>query len=77
MFCGMLVCQCVLYNYIQAVILPQESEETKYRLKSQFDTVQYEHQEKEQQLFKLKNEKLDMQREMFDQRWEEVQQKGI
>ena len=77
MFCGTLVCQCVLYNCIQAVILPQESEETKHRLQSQFDTVQYEHQEKEQQLFKLKNEKLDMQREMFDQRWEEVQQKGI
>ena len=59
------------------VILPQESEETKYRLQSQLDTVQYEYQEKEQQLFKLKNEKLDLQKEMFDQHWEEVQQKGI
>ena len=59
------------------VILPQESEETKYRFQSQLDTVQYEYQEKEQQLFKLKNEKLDLQKEMFDQHWEEVQQKGI
>lgn len=57
--------------------MPQESEETKYRLQSQLDTVQYEYQEKEQQLFKLKNEKLDLQKEMFDQHWEEVQQKGI
>ena len=56
--------------------MSQESEETEYRLQSQFDTVQYEHQEKEQQLSKLKNEKLDMQKEMFDQHWEEVQHKG-
>ena len=44
--------------------MPQESKETKYRL-------QYEYQEKEQPLSKLKNEKLDLQKGMFDQ-----QQKG-
>ena len=77
MFCGILVCQGILYNCIQAVILPQESEETKYRLQSQLDTVQYEY-EKEHQLSKLimKNEKLILQKEMFDQHWEEVQQKS-
>ena len=50
--------------------------ERKFMFQAQLDTVQYEHQQKKQQLSKLEDENLELQKEKFDQHHEEVQPKG-
>ena len=68
----------IAVGYYEAT-LRASSKERELKLQSQLDTVQYEYQQKEKQLSKLKNEILEMQKEVFDveeRHRKELQQKG-